>query len=601
MKALLSKESLLALVVAAVILGFVTTRSEDAQARLLSVAIADSHQVIVVRTASKTATSGTVEAYQHDGSGWTRVHGPFRAWIGRSGWNPDRVEGDGSSPTGVFTVTEAFGLQPDPGSGVPYRRVAPGDWWISDPASSLYNTYQPGPPDGRWDPARGELLTDQTYQQAYRYAAVIDFNRTPIEPGRGSAMFLHVGASPTSGCVALAEADVLALLRWLDPAKRPRIVMGWDELVSRTLDQPEIPVAAGTGGMVSMSPRRVLDTRIGLGASGALDTGGEVQLAIGPEAGVPADASAAVLNLTIDQPTAPTHLTAYPNGTTRPGTSNLNAQPGEARAALSVVRLGTDRRIRLFNSGGRSHVIADLVGYVTPSSTSGLVTTGPRRILDTRQAPGPMGPGGSLVVATGAPPGATAAIVNLTATEGTAASWVAAWAADQPYPGTSNLNVVPRRDIANAAVVPLSADGQLRLLNQAGSVHVVVDLTGFLVPTGGARYTSAVAPVRAVDSRNGRGAIGPLRRARPVEVVLEGVPGDAMAAVVTLTATEARNTTWLRATAADSSSFVSNVNLTAADAARANLAVVALSGGRIALTTGVAEVHVVVDVAGWFR
>jgi hypothetical protein len=245
-------------------------------------------------------------------------------------------------------------------------------------------------------------------------------------------------------------------------------------------------------------------------------------------------------------------------------------------------------------------VIADLVGYVTPSSTSGFVTSGPRRILDTRQAPGPIGPGGSIVVATGAPPGATAAVVNLTATEGTAPTWVAAWAADQPYPGTSNLNVVPRRDIANAAIVPLSADGQLRLLNQAGTVHVVVDLTGFLVPSGGARYTAAVAPVRAVDSRNGRGAIGPLRRARPVEVALEGVPGDAVAAVVTLTATEARNTTWLRATAAGSSSFVSNVNLTAADAARANLAVVALSGGRIALTTGVAEVHVVVDVAGWF-
>jgi L,D-peptidoglycan transpeptidase YkuD (ErfK/YbiS/YcfS/YnhG family) len=57
---------------------------------------------------------------------------------------------------------------------------------------------------------------------------VIGYNRHPVEPGLGSAIFIHVwleqGVS-TSGCVALAESDLVAILDWLDPEKKPMILM----------------------------------------------------------------------------------------------------------------------------------------------------------------------------------------------------------------------------------------------------------------------------------------------------------------------------------------------------------------------------------------
>src|SRR5262249_1635032 len=46
-------------------------------------------------------------------------------------------------------------------------------------------------------------------------------------PGLGSAIFLHVSTGgSTAGCVSLPSTDLVALLRWLDPAQQPRIVMG---------------------------------------------------------------------------------------------------------------------------------------------------------------------------------------------------------------------------------------------------------------------------------------------------------------------------------------------------------------------------------------
>ena len=63
---------------------------------------------------------------------------------------------------------------------------------------------------------------------SYRYLAVIDYNTHPIVPGRGSGIFLHVSASgrATLGCVSLTRAQLVTVLRWLDPAASPAIVIG---------------------------------------------------------------------------------------------------------------------------------------------------------------------------------------------------------------------------------------------------------------------------------------------------------------------------------------------------------------------------------------
>ena len=62
----------------------------------------------------------------------------------------------------------------------------------------------------------------------YEYGAVIGYTTAPVVPGRGSAIFLHVwgGAGrPTAGCVAVAKAELVEILRWLDRAKNPAVVI----------------------------------------------------------------------------------------------------------------------------------------------------------------------------------------------------------------------------------------------------------------------------------------------------------------------------------------------------------------------------------------
>ncbi len=61
---------------------------------------------------------------------------------------------------------------------------------------------------------------------AYDHGAVIAYNTTRT-PGLGSAIFLHVSnGGPTAGCVSLPAGQLLDVLRWLDPAHGPRIVIG---------------------------------------------------------------------------------------------------------------------------------------------------------------------------------------------------------------------------------------------------------------------------------------------------------------------------------------------------------------------------------------
>jgi len=215
--------------VAGVSLGRQTTPANAAVTplpRLLLVPTGDATQVLLVRSSRWATTTATLEGWQVVNGAWQRTLGPFTARVGRTGFSTNHREGDGASPAGVFTISEAFGLHPDPGTRLPYRSVGPNDWWVSDPASPLYNTWQTGAPDGRWDPSHGERLATHA-PVGYRYAAVIDYNRSPVEPHAGSAIFLHVGTlKPTSGCVSIAEAAMVRVLRWLDPARSPRIAMG---------------------------------------------------------------------------------------------------------------------------------------------------------------------------------------------------------------------------------------------------------------------------------------------------------------------------------------------------------------------------------------
>lgn len=184
-------------------------------------------QVITVRVATASSTSGVLEAWQWDSAAgeYARVLGPMTAFVGEDGVGraSERVS---RTPAGTFSLTEAFGRYRDPGAHLPYRRVGLSDWWVSDVRSGKYNTYQRCSPGDRcgFDQSRSEQLGAIA---VYGYAVVIDYNRAPIVKGDGSAFFLHVSEGrPTQGCVSVSAGQMKRIITWLRPADTPAISIG---------------------------------------------------------------------------------------------------------------------------------------------------------------------------------------------------------------------------------------------------------------------------------------------------------------------------------------------------------------------------------------
>jgi L,D-peptidoglycan transpeptidase YkuD (ErfK/YbiS/YcfS/YnhG family) len=180
------------------------------------------HQLITVTAASYQATYATLAAYRRTTHGWQRVFGPWVARIGRNGFAPPGLkrEGDGRTPSGSFGLLYAFGAGPNPGFRLRYRQLRPYDYWDDDPASPRYNEWV----DSRYaSPGANPEPMDVS---AYYDGVVIGYN-TARTPGLGSAIFLHrnIGIA-TAGCVTLPPGELLPLLRWLNPARSPRIRMG---------------------------------------------------------------------------------------------------------------------------------------------------------------------------------------------------------------------------------------------------------------------------------------------------------------------------------------------------------------------------------------
>lgn len=124
------------------------------------------------------------------------------------------------------------------------------------------------------------------------------------------------------------------------------------------------PTASGR--FVPVAPTRFLDTRSGVGGAPIPVTGeGFVDLKVAGTRGVPAGATAAVLNLTGTGVTSGTDVRAYPVGAASvPTVSNLNLARGVTRANSAIVKTGTDGRVRVRNAAGSVNLIGDLAGYM---------------------------------------------------------------------------------------------------------------------------------------------------------------------------------------------------------------------------------------------
>lgn len=186
--------------------------------------IGESKQVVFATIKDRSSVLVTIHTLEKKDGAWQLVFPPFAGSIGEKGFAAidQKREGDGKSPTGIFHLGMAFGYYPSIGTQMPYRQATDDDYWVDDVNSEDYNKWVKGKPAAAsWE--RMKRDDDQ-----YKYGIVIEYNVNPIVKGKGSAIFLHVwkDRKSTAGCVAMSEEMVLKLLTWLDPAKKPLIVMG---------------------------------------------------------------------------------------------------------------------------------------------------------------------------------------------------------------------------------------------------------------------------------------------------------------------------------------------------------------------------------------
>ena len=243
----------------------------------------------------------------------------------------------------------------------------------------------------------------------------------------------------------------------------------------------------------------------------------------------------------------------------------------------------------------------------------------PTRILDTRSGlgtnggiPGRVGTGKFLTLhvggTAGVPLGIDAVVLNVTAVLPTHATFITAYPADLTSPPTvSNINVGAGKVVANLVTVKVDASGSLNLYNAAGDVDLVADVAGYYSADAADSY-NPLTPTRVLDTRSGVGApAAPVGEGGTIDLQVTGVAGvpvDATAVVMNVTATGATKGTFVQAYPTPASPTppptISNLNVPIGRTV-ANLVTVQLgSGGQVRLGNAFGTINLIADVAGYF-
>lgn len=204
--------------------------------------LAGSEQILLVVTETWASNQGRLRRFERTpGSAWRPVGKEVPVNVGRNGlgWGrglhgdqlshaPVKAEGDGRAPAGVFALPGAFAYQPAALSTPPRVSVYPltdHTVCVDSTTSRFYNrTFEETAASAKdWNSEERMLRPDGLY----RFGLFVDHNTSGTKPGAGSCIFMHLWrgpGSPTAGCTAMAEPDMLTILAWLDAGKKPLLV-----------------------------------------------------------------------------------------------------------------------------------------------------------------------------------------------------------------------------------------------------------------------------------------------------------------------------------------------------------------------------------------
>ncbi len=194
-------------------------------------------QLVVVTTSGWNNIDGKMNTYQWKNNQWNAVLTNIPIVTGRSGlaWgkglhdpslNKGKVkkEGDGNAPAGIFYLNGLFGYQDILSAKMKSLKVDERTYCVDDVKSAYYNQIVKSDTVKKdWKSAETMLMKSDDY----KYGIFVDYNINPAIPGSGSCIFMHIwskSTSPTAGCTAMTEVNILKLINFLDKSKNPILV-----------------------------------------------------------------------------------------------------------------------------------------------------------------------------------------------------------------------------------------------------------------------------------------------------------------------------------------------------------------------------------------
>lgn len=134
------------------------------------------------------------------------------ARVGKNGITSNKREGDGKTPTGIYSFGQAFGVAGNPGTSRGWLQVNNNHYWVDDVNSPYYNKLVDAGQTGiQWSSAEHLI----GYPTAYKYAIAVNYN-TACTPGAGSAIFLHCSTGgSTAGCISVSQSNMIRILQSL--------------------------------------------------------------------------------------------------------------------------------------------------------------------------------------------------------------------------------------------------------------------------------------------------------------------------------------------------------------------------------------------------
>lgn len=421
---------------------------------------------------------------------------------------------------------------------------------------------------------------------AYPTTPATDLSNTGIDLHSGDTMSVHLTYDGATLSMTITDGVTNASYSTKWAVNIPAVVGGNTAYVgftggtggasaSQKIETWAFTSAAGTGGTAMgplafypVKPCRVVDTRNAADALGgpALTAGSRRSFPmLSGSCGIPADAAAYSLNVTVVPYEPLQYLTLWPTGQPQPYVSTLNSFDGRTVANAAIVPAGVNGGISAYVTGA-TDLILDINGYFAPVNGQGngnnpsvFVPITPCRSIDTRNADGPWG--GPILEAgstrdfpissstsCSVPANALAYATNVTAVPNGALQYLTLWPTGQSQPYVSTLNANEGEVVANAAIVPAGSNGSVSMY-VTGETEGIIDLNGYFAPVSNPTSSSGmlvpVTPCRVADTRQGVGSFGGpslaagSTRSFPIPASACGIPANASAYVLNVTAVPA--------------------------------------------------------------